>query len=90
MTVGSILEGFRLGAPNLVGSIRNVVAIILALFSIYSAFFGVFSDMLQRGFHLALVVLLIFSASMLDWRQSPLKKLIVAIALMCVGSGLLI
>ena len=38
MTVGSILEGFRLGAPNLVGSIRNLVAIILALFSIYSAY----------------------------------------------------
>jgi len=34
MTVGSIFEGFRLGAPNLVGSIRNLVAIILA----YSAF----------------------------------------------------
>ena len=90
MTVGSIFEGFRLGAPNLVGSIRNLVAIILALFSIYSAFFGVFSDMLQRGFHLALVVLLIFSASMVDWRQSDWKKLVVDSALMCVGFGVLI
>ena len=88
MTVGSIFEGFRLGAPNLVGSIRNLVAIILALFSIYSAFFGVFSDMLQRGFHLALVVLLIFSASMVDCRQSDWKKLVVDITLMCVGSVL--
>ena len=90
MTVGSIFEGFRLGAPNLVGSIRNLVAIILALFSIYSAFFGVFSDMLQRGFHLALVVLLIFSASMVDWRQSDWKKLFVDSALMFVGFGVLI
>ena len=40
MTVGSILEGFRLGAPNLVGSIRNLVAIILALFSIFWCVFG--------------------------------------------------
>ncbi|MDB2390338.1 TRAP transporter permease [Alphaproteobacteria bacterium] len=90
MAIASITDFMRLGAPSWVGTFRNAVAIILSIFSIYSAFFGVFSDMLQRSFHLALVVFLIYSASFIDWRQSQLRKLIIDFALMAVGFGVLI
>ena len=35
-----------------VWTIRILAASILSLFSIYTAFFGVFPDMIQRSFHI--------------------------------------
>ena len=40
--------------------VRQALALGLALFTLYTAAFGVFPDMIQRGVHLALVLVLIF------------------------------
>lgn len=44
-------------------AVKAVAAVSLALFSLYSAIFGVFQDMVQKGTHLALVLLMVFLAS---------------------------
>jgi TRAP transporter 4TM/12TM fusion protein len=41
-----------------------VVAVALALFSAYGAFFGVYPDMIQRPVHIGLVLMLVFGATM--------------------------
>ena len=46
--------------PNFLSLTRSVIAFVLCTFTIYTAFVGVFPDMLQRAFHLSLVILLIF------------------------------
>jgi len=64
---------------------------VLVLFSLYSAFFGVFSDMLQRSFHLGLVVFLIFTAHGALARKTPrFISLAMDITLLLVGVGVLI
>lgn len=90
MTMSAAIDFMRLGGANWFATFRNAVAITLSIFSIYSAFFGVFSDMLQRSFHLALVVFLIYSASFIEWRQISLRKLLLDLLLMTVGFGVLI
>ena len=46
----------KVGAPfRWVSATRQGIALILAVFSLYAAYFGAFSDMIQRSFHLALV-----------------------------------
>ena len=78
-------------AFNLVETFRRVVAVVLVLFSLYSAFFGVFSDMLQRSFHLGLVVFLIFTAHGALARKTPrFISLAMDITLLLVGVGVLI
>ncbi|MFT5112427.1 MAG: TRAP transporter 4TM/12TM fusion protein [Parasphingorhabdus sp.] len=70
---------------------RQLVAIVLALFSLYSAFFGVFSDMIQRSFHLALVLFLIYTGHGALNRQSPrIPHLAIDIVLLLAGVGVLI
>ena len=44
-------------------AVKAVAAASLALFSLYSAIFGVFQDMVQKGTHLALVLLIVFLVS---------------------------
>ena len=44
-------------------AVKAMAAISLALFSLYSAIFGVFQDMVQKGTHLALVLLIVFLVS---------------------------
>ena len=90
MTMSAAIDFMRLGGANWIATFRNAVAITLSIFSIYSAFFGVFSDMLQRSFHLALVVFLIYSASFIEWRQISLRKFLLDLLLMTVGFGVLI
>ncbi len=70
---------------------RRGVAIVLAVFSIYTAYFGVFSDMIQRSFHLALVVFLIMTAhGALANRDSRLTLKVVDLALVGIGVGVLL
>jgi TRAP transporter 4TM/12TM fusion protein len=40
--------------------IRIIAASILSLFSIYTAFFGVFPDMIQRSFHIGIILFLVY------------------------------
>jgi len=47
--------------PQSIIVLRKLVALALAVFTLYTAAFGVFPDMIQRGTHLALVQGLIFS-----------------------------
>jgi TRAP transporter 4TM/12TM fusion protein len=71
--------------------LRRAVAIVLSVFSIYTACFGVLSDMLQRSFHLALVIVLIFAAhGALARCSSPRFQVIVDTILMAVGFAVLI
>ena len=57
-----------------VSLIRKLVALILALFTLYTAAFGVFPDMIQRGTHLALVLVLIFTLPLINNDDSPFSK----------------
>jgi TRAP transporter 4TM/12TM fusion protein len=77
-------------AARLIASARYGVAIVLAVFSLYTAFFGVFSDMLQRSFHLGLVVFLIFTAHS-AWARDGARwhQKIIDAALLIVGVGTL-
>jgi len=69
---------------------RRAVAIVLCLFSIYTAFFGVLSDMLQRSFHLALVIVLIFAAhGALARRSSPKSHVVFDTLLLAIGFAVL-
>ena len=43
-----------------VWTIRILAASILSLFSIYTAFFGVFPDMIQRSFHIGIILFLVY------------------------------
>ncbi|MBT8360439.1 MAG: TRAP transporter permease [Deltaproteobacteria bacterium] len=76
---------------EMVDFIRRIVAIVLALFSLYTAFFGVFSDMMQRSFHLALVMVLIFTGHGAIAKSSPrLPHLVIDVLLLLTGFGVLI
>ena len=70
---------------------RRVVAVVLAIFSLYAAFFGVFSDMIQRGFHLALVIFLVFTAhGALARKSARIHQVVIDVVLLTVGVGVLI
>ena len=43
--------------------LRTIAAVILCGFAVYTAFFGVWTDILQQGIHLSLVLFLAFSTS---------------------------
>jgi len=47
-----------------VWTIRILAASILSLFSIYTAFFGVFPDMIQRSFHIGIILFLVYLISL--------------------------
>ena len=65
---------------------RAGVAIVLAAFSLYSAFFGVFSDMIQRGFHLALVIFLVYTGYGAFTKKAPRPhELVIDSVLLIVG-----
>ena len=68
----------------------QVVAILLGLFSIYTAFFGVFSDLIQRSVHLALVIFLVFMTYGAFSRKAPGKLAVLTdLTLMVIGVGVL-
>ena len=47
--------------------IRISAATLLSIFSIYTAFWGVFPDMIQRSFHIGIILFLVY--------LSPIEKL---------------
>ena len=51
-----------LSAEDALDTVKAVAAVSLALFSLYSAIFGVFQDMVQKGTHLSIVLLIVFLA----------------------------
>ncbi len=70
---------------------RRAVAVVLAVFSLYSAFFGVFSDMLQRSFHLALVIFLIFTAhGALSRKSTRIHEILIDTVWLLLGVGVLL
>ena len=54
-----------------VWTIRILAASILSLFSIYTAFFGVFPDMIQRSFHIGIILFLVY--------LMPLQKYVILV-----------
>lgn len=46
----------------LLPSLRSLAAVILCVFAVYTAFFGVMTDIQQQGTHLALILFLVFTA----------------------------
>ena len=70
---------------------RAGVAIVLAAFSLYSAYFGVFSDMIQRSFHLALVIFLVYTGYGAFTKKAPRPhELVIDGVLLVVGFSVLI
>ena len=61
-----------------------VVAVALALFSLYGAFYGVFSDMIQLPTHIALVLMLVFGGDLLR-RGTSLKRRTTALLLLAAS-----
>ncbi len=61
----NIVESIKVCPPILF--IRISAATLLSLFSIYTAFWGVFPDMIQRSFHIGIILFLVY--------LSPIEKL---------------
>jgi TRAP transporter 4TM/12TM fusion protein len=81
----------RTGVDRVIHDSRRVVAVVLAVFSLYTAYFGVFSDMLQRGFHLGLVIFLIFTAhGAFARRTAPVYQQFFDLALTVVAVSVLL
>jgi len=59
----TVSESTKAHAPMSIGQVFfATVSVVLALFSLYGAYFGVFTDMIQLPTHIGLVLLLVFSA----------------------------
>ena len=54
--------------------IRIIAATILSFFSIYTAFWGVFPDMIQRSFHIGIILFLVYLAPLQNLSLSDLLK----------------
>ena len=54
--------------------IRIIAATILSVFSIYTAFWGVFPDMIQRSFHIGIILFLVYLAPLEKMSLSDLLK----------------
>lgn len=63
-----------------------VVALTLAVFSLYGAYFGVFSDMIQLPAHIGMVLMLVFGPTMLSWDTETKTGTRVIAALLFVTS----
>ncbi len=77
---------------NFFGYIRVGLAIILAGFSLYTAFFGVMPDMIQRSFHLGLILGLVFFGAISSPRELVNQGsffTVLAIALTIIGMGVM-
>lgn len=59
-TAQEVRDAAVAGRQSLTQLVRVMIAIVLAGFSLYTALFGVMSDMIQRSVHLGLVLALIF------------------------------
>jgi len=74
--------------PSVVEIIRFACAFALAAFSLYTAFFGIMSDMIQRSVHLGLVLVLVFLGALVPSSLRLIKTSglrVVSIVLAMVG-----
>lgn len=60
MTQTDITDSQHLPTSNILKTIRIVCAFVLAGFSLYTAFFGIMSDMIQRSVHLGLILIIVY------------------------------
>ncbi|HUS98435.1 MAG TPA: hypothetical protein VMX97_17045, partial [Hyphomicrobiaceae bacterium] len=78
---------------SVVSIVRIAVAVLLAGFSLYTALFGVMSDMIQRSVHLGLVIVLVFLGALTASSLRPASSLIgkaAAIALAAAGLAVML
>ena len=54
--------------------IRVIAASILSFFSIYTAFWGVFPDMIQRSFHIGIILFLVYLSPIEKMSMNELMK----------------
>ena len=73
---------------NTLRLVRDACAFLLAGFSLYTAFFGIMSDMIQRSVHLGLVLVLVYLGALvpssLNLSSSRFLK-ILSVALAIIG-----
>jgi TRAP transporter 4TM/12TM fusion protein len=81
--------GGGLSFPIFINLIRNAAAVALCGFAVYTAFFGVWTDVMQQGIHLSLVLLLIFSAKLARPDGPTGLRRYVDVALSVLGFGLI-
>lgn len=74
---------------TLIKLIRSAAAVALCSFAVYTAFFGVWTDVMQQGIHLSLVLVLVFSASLARPDGPTGMRRLVDIALTVLGFGLI-
>ena len=65
--------------------IRICAAILLSGFSIYTAFWGVFPDMIQRSFHIGMILFLVYLYPLEKMSFGELAKSIKGYFLICVA-----
>ena len=70
-------------------SIRTIAAIVLCGFAVYTAYFGVWTDVLQQGIHLSLVLFLTFSVSLAAVEKTSFLRRNIDIVLSVVGFSLI-
>ncbi len=80
-----------MNALGAAAAVRKLVAVFLAAFSIYTAFYGVMPDLVQRPLHLACVFALVFlSTSCLGAPSRPAAARLMDAALLALGIGVLL
>ena len=57
---------------NTVSIIRVLLAVVLCVFSLYTAFFGVFPDVLQQGVHISIVLALVYTLPIVSSKSASL------------------
>jgi len=72
----------------IVGQISNLVAAILVAFSLYTAAFGVFPDVIQRGTHLALAMLLVYLSAFAQDGSMARRAVLVGLAVLGASAAL--
>ena len=71
--------------------VRIAAAVLLAGFSLYTALYGVMSDMIQRSIHLGLVLLIIFLGALTSSSLSPARNTLERVIAVCLAvSGLVV
>ena len=70
--------------------VRRATAIFLAGFSLYSAYFGVFPDMIQRSLHLVLVFVLVFWVGSDGENRPSMRRFALDTALLAAGGVVLL
>lgn len=67
---------------------RSAAAVGLCGFAVYTAFFGVLTDIQQQGIHLSLVLFLLFSADLVQGGTGGAARRALSLALALLGFGL--